>query len=126
MAIKPVKPLLIRVVVPQKWSPEKEGEAEGCQDTNKQMQQTNKQTLLANTETDGTKEGTIVIKLDEEFADEKEGKAVEREDQRCLKCGENNRKVPNNHIWTAEKNFWQENYFQEYFVFPVWPRCSLL
>ena len=105
MATKPVEPILIRVVVRQKWSPEKGGEEgacqdfcqdtnkQTCQDGNKQMQQNNKQTFLANTGTDGTNEGIIVIKLDEELGDKKEAKAVEGDDQSCLTCGQNKRKV---------------------------------
>ena len=85
--------ILIRTAVPQ---PCKEGGEEECQDrkqahlASKQMQQTSKQALLAYIQANATNEG----KADEELANEKEAKAGEGDDQSCLTCGQNSRKIP--------------------------------
>ena len=57
---------------------------------NHQMQQTSKKALLAYIQTNATNEG----KGDEELGSEKEAEAVEGDDQSCLTCGQNSRKVP--------------------------------
>ena len=93
VAVESAEIILIRDAVPQ---PCKEEGEEKCQDrkqahlANLKMQQTSKQALLAYIQANATNEG----KPDEELGNEKEAKAVEGDDQSCLTCGQNSRKIP--------------------------------